>query len=141
MTPSKEPLRTVYDTILMFGKSGWKRVDWERTFAPGALRKTVEKRLTRMDKFCEKWGIELRKWKLSTPSSQEGKDDGRTRPVTYRQFTSASKQRVDYLLGPVLQESNTPQQNILRPGLGLTASDLQESFSGSVRHPELGQEA
>ena len=110
----------VYDTLHAFGKDQWTQVEWMRTFTPGSSPESVETRLRRMDRFCRVWGIELQRTKVL---------EGQRHYVVYRKFTDASKRRVDKLLGPVLSESESPEQDLLRSGLGTPTPVLQSSFS------------
>jgi len=128
-------LLTIYDTIFAFGTGRWRRVDWARVFAPGEPRKNAEKSLERLDRFCTKWEIELQKWSADEVSPN---DPAKTRPVTFRRFTHASKHRVDHLLGPVVQEHDPGDEDVLRPLLVSASTRIQDSSGGLLRNSTLG---
>lgn len=140
----RESLLTVYDTIFKFGKTPWKWVDWARVFSQSTSGEAVKRRLQRMDKFCDKWGIEIVKRRIGELRHEEAdaskRNGPRIRYFTFRQFTSASRRRVDHLLGPVLQESESPQQDVLPEPLDRATSPYEGVTSRGLRHALVGPE-
>ena len=122
----REFLLTVYDTIFKFGNRPWNGVEWGCVFARGTNPQSASRRLQRMDKFCDKWGIEILKTIRGEIRAQEVDFDRRNGPrtvhITYRQFTPAAKRRVDFLLSENVPQPDPGEQDVLHEALeGATA--------------------